>query len=409
MARSRAARWGLLASSLALGAVLFGTTYWSHRSALDLRRALARGQADLLIEASRKVDGDTPGMSRADLEEILESQRGRGLRYIALVRQDGEVVVSAGEKAETTRLEGRPGELQDFGERMLLIAPPPRLRFPPPPLHAARRPPQLMLEFEPTLANALAERSRDNWLIGSAATALLAVAATVFFRLSRRAEQAELEAERRRHLASLGEMSAVLAHEIKNPLAALKGNAQLLAEVLPEDDKNHPRAERVVNAALRLETLTRSLLEFARSGEIERVNVAPGEVLVEAAATLDPERIVLNIEKAPKVWSLDRIRIGQVLVNLLGNALQAVPDGPATEASVVERKGQLVYSVRDHGGGLPEEELERIFEAFRTHKLRGTGLGLTVARRIVELHGGRISASNHPAGGALFEVCIPRG
>jgi two-component system sensor histidine kinase HydH len=97
-----------------------------------------------------------------------------------------------------------------------------------------------------------------------------------------------------------------------------------------------------------------------------------------------------------------------VLINLLDNALAVTPDDRKVRASVLEDGRDLVFSVRDHGPGVPESERVRIFEPFHTTKVRGTGLGLAVARRIVELHGGSIEVDDAPGGGALFRVRLPR-
>jgi two-component system, NtrC family, sensor histidine kinase HydH len=197
-------------------------------------------------------------------------------------------------------------------------------------------------------------------------------------------------------------MSAVLAHEIRNPLASLKGNAQLLAAMLPSGEKPRAKAERVVEEAVRLEQLTNDLLKFVRTGAIERTEVDAGALLREAAASIPGEVIV----DAPAIrWSLDAGRMREVVVNLITNAVEA---GPPVRASVRATASTLIIEVADRGPGIAEEDRARIFEPFFTNKTQGTGLGLAVARRVVELHGGTIVALPDPAGGALFRVEIPR-
>ena len=246
-------------------------------------------------------------------------------------------------------------------------------------------------------------------LLSCGAAGLLTIAALVLWSGSRRAEQVEAQHAAQHHLAQLGEMSAVLAHEIRNPLAALKGHAQLLAEKV-QDARLKTRVDRIVTEAVRLEQLTNDLLDFARSGTIHVAPVDPGELLVHAAATATAtDRIAVSLRAAPPSWRLDAARIEQVLFNLLDNALAVTPPALMVDAQVTREGDALVYSFRDRGPGVPEGERTRVFEPFHTTKLRGTGLGLAVAKRIVQLHGGRIDVVDALGGGAVFRVYIPGG
>ena len=263
------------------------------------------------------------------------------------------------------------------------------------------------MEVEPSQANALRETSTITLGIGAlAAASLLGVAIVLLLREARRARE-ERAREHERRLATLGEMSAVLAHEIKNPLASLKGNAQLLsqmlAKALPEGDKPRTKAERVVEETIRLEKLTNDLLRFVKTGGIQREKVDPAAVVREAAASVNVD-VVVSTESAPKTWSLDAARIREVVINLVDNAVAA---GPPVEVRVSKRDKQLVIEVEDRGPGVPEEDREKIFEPFHTGKTQGTGLGLAVARRVVELHEGTLAVHESPNGGALFRAEIP--
>lgn len=246
----------------------------------------------------------------------------------------------------------------------------------------------------------------------SAIVALAAVLALLFgtfalVRLTRRAETLHEEAERDRRLVSLGQMASVLAHEIKNPLAALKGHAQLLAERLPEDGRERRSADRVVHSAVRLEALTEDLLSLVRSNRVDAQDVSPENLVRDSLGQVDCDAFEIDVTSAPDHWRLDPNRMQQVLVNLLQNAADASPKGSAPSVSAFEKGDALVFRVRDHGPGLPVGEEERIFEPFFTKKTQGTGLGLAVAQRIVELHGGMIQGRTLASGGAEFEVVIP--
>jgi signal transduction histidine kinase len=109
----------------------------------------------------------------------------------------------------------------------------------------------------------------------------------------------------------------------------------------------------------------------------------------------------------PDTWSLDPARMEQVLINLIDNALKVTPPEERVSVEIGRVGAELFYAVRDRGPGVPAAERARIFEPFHTTNVRGTGLGLAVVRRIVELHGGRIEVSDAPSGGAVFRVFIP--
>ena len=202
-------------------------------------------------------------------------------------------------------------------------------------------------------------------------------------------------------------MSAVLAHEIRNPLASLKGNAQLLAAMLakradaPDGDKLTAKAGRVVDEAVRLERLTQDLLSFVRTGEITRAPARVSTLARDAAAAVSAEILVSAVDADV---SLDAARMHQVLVNLLENAVAA---GPPVRLTATRERGTLVIEVTDGGTGVPVEDREKVFEPFFTNKTQGTGLGLAIARRVVELHRGTLTVGDAPGGGARFRIEIP--
>jgi two-component system, NtrC family, sensor histidine kinase HydH len=264
------------------------------------------------------------------------------------------------------------------------------------------------VELDATAVRQLQVSAARHLGVGVAAALALVIAA---FLLHRNAARAAAESSRlhQRHLASLGEMSAVLAHEIRNPLASLKGHAQLLLEQLSAEGRERRRVTRVVREAVRLEILTDQLLEFARSGEIQRAEIAPSALVEEVAAAAGVGRTSLRLDRAPPAWPLDPIRMRQVVTSLLSNAVAASPAGEAVDVAVTEEQGLLVLTVRDRGEGIAPGQERLIFEPFHTTRIHGAGLGLAVVRRIVELHAGTVQVGNHPEGGALFRIAIPRG
>jgi two-component system sensor histidine kinase HydH len=405
--RTRAIQWGSLAVALVLGAALVGLAALNYRDAVDASRGatLAEGMHILgRLGFHWNVSGD---VLREALPKMVEPG---GATYVG-VWEAGELLASAGQ-THFPDLAPTPLELQLDPTRARMCLPgvfrdsrstPFTSEAPAASLPVDR---VVVWEFEPTAAHSLVRRALVGLGVSSGAALVLTSAAVFLWQLGRRTERLRAELDRKGHLARLGAMSAVLAHEIRNPLAALKGNAQLLAED-PKSARAESRIQHVVKAAVRLEALTNDLLHFARSGAVHAAPTSPAEILEAAALTMATQRILLCVAGAPASWRLDAPRMEQVLVNLLDNALKVTPDDKQVVAEVHRSGTNLVYAVRDHGPGVPESERARVFEPFHTTSVRGTGLGLAVARRIVELHGGRIEIDDAPEGGAVFRVLIP--
>lgn len=390
----------LIAIPLAMAVALTATVLSGFFLVRTVRATLLRGQADAILDQIRRTSSRGAEWDQAGAEEVLAELAADGVlcfaafdETLAPVAVAGSCPASAAALREAL-LGSEPGEVLDLGSRVRVVRRPPehlrrRLaaeeREPPGP----PRPRALLLEFEPRLTTELEASAVRTLGIGGAASLALLATAVVFWRLSLRAERLQAALERDRRLAALGEMAAVLSHEMRNPLTSMKGHAQLLAESLAPGTRERDKADRVVGEAVRLEKLTADLLTFVRAKRIERVDADPAAVLREAAAAVDEARCDLELATAPARWSLDPGMLHQALANLLRNALQASPDGARVTASVGQEGEELVFAVRDRGEGIPEGAKDHIFEPFHTTRVRGTGLGLTVARRIVELHGGR--------------------
>lgn len=390
------AGWSTIVLCALLAATLLATVLTTRASILDASDSVRHGEA-LAIEQGIRADLSDfeSSTTSADLEAIIRSHGPEGLRYLAVLDDRARVIVEAGTSSGSSASEPlEPARhAREFAGR---------LRFE---LRAGRRtqPLRLVAEVEPLQANELRRAAARVVAIGCLATfALLAVAFILVRREARRRAHEQARA-RERQLASLGEMSAVLAHEIKNPLASLKGNAQLLAGLLGTGEKSRAKADRVVAEAIRLEQLIADLLHFVRSGAIDRAEVDPAILVRDAAASVRGE-IVIEDAGAPPRWSLDANRFREVLVNLLDNAVAA---GPPVTISVATQRDRLVVEVADRGPGVPAENRQKIFEPFVTGKTKGTGLGLAIAKRVVELHEGAITVDDNPGGGARFRIEIP--
>lgn len=214
---------------------------------------------------------------------------------------------------------------------------------------------------------------------------------------------------------SLGQISAGIVHEIRNPLASIRGALQALeSEIEPE----HPRydfLELMQEELERLDRISTEFLRYARPSSPRLDIVGPGELLRRVASLIAREAdrcgVQVDIEVAPRLPKvlLDDGQIQQVLLNLAINGLQAMPEGGFLELTAELARGTagLVLRVRDHGAGVAPEVRERLFEPFFTTKEGGTGLGLAIAERLVRQHRGTIRVLEAPGGGAAFEVVLP--
>lgn len=418
MRPSRVIRWGWLATTFALGAALLATAWTGRRRAADAEATLNRGQGEVLLEGAREVVRATPRPALpVAMDSLVARQQGAGLRFVAVLDASGSVVAQAGTpEGGPLPLPGerptRPAPLVPAGTRLRLSGFAPPVRVPgeeEPDSGQRRRPSMVVLEFEPLVAERLTKQATGTFALSAAVAATLLAAALIFWRLTLRQELAERRLEQQRRLGVLGEMSAVLAHEIRNPLASLKGHAQLLAERLGEASPERRKAERVVHEAERLEALTSDLLDFARSGPIDVRAADPVALLRTSVEEVGAEAFDVHVDDAPRAWRLDVTRMRQALTNILRNAQQASPPGTHPEVSVARQNGALVFAVRDFGPGIPAGDEKRIFSPFYTTRTSGTGLGLAVALRVAEMHDGTIEAANHPGGGAVFRIIVPAG
>ena len=279
----------------------------------------------------------------------------------------------------------------------------PLRRGPPPPLPVAVR-------FRPVTEESMGWRFRVALAINGIGGVLLLLASLWVFRELGRRDRLMAELSSKRHLSSLGVMSATLAHEIRNPLASIKGHAQLLRETSTPASPHWNKSDRIVEESVRLEHLVNSLLEFVRSGTSNQKFVPVESVCRRGIGQVGPERsrVSLDLSLAPESWCMDSTQIERVLHNLVDNALLA-SDTSEVRVRVWQESSRLWVSVRDDGPGIPAALLDTLFEPFVTGRLHGTGLGLSICRQLVAAHGGEIQAMNPSDGGAEFRFWLAAG
>jgi signal transduction histidine kinase len=223
----------------------------------------------------------------------------------------------------------------------------------------------------------------------------------------------EEQLRRSEKLSTLGEMAAVLAHEIRNPLGSIRGTAEILRDDYPPGDPKHEFIEIQIKETERLNHVVEDFLRMARQQPVELRDCSIREEL-ETIVTLvakDARNRGISLRLEPSgeesVVMGDGEKLRQAFLNIVINALQATPSGG--RVSIVLKRVDTGFAInfRDNGSGIAAGNLQRIFEPFYTTKADGTGLGLAVTRKIIEGHGGKLDIESEPGQGTTVSVSLP--
>lgn len=221
----------------------------------------------------------------------------------------------------------------------------------------------------------------------------------------------EAQLRERATMARLGEMAAVVAHEVKNPLAGIRGALQVLATRMPAGTRDAAVAQQIVERLDGLNSLVDDLLVFARPPQprISRVNLA---LLVHATGALlasDPAmanvRLTYDGQVSDVMADPDQLKI--VISNLLVNAAQAMQGHGTIAMTLLDGTGTVRLQLRDSGPGIPKDIRDKVFTPFFTTKSRGTGLGLPTAKQLIDAQGGTITIDHPAEGGTIVTLTLP--
>jgi signal transduction histidine kinase len=231
-------------------------------------------------------------------------------------------------------------------------------------------------------------------------------------------------AEHTNRMASIGRLAAGVAHEINNPMAIINEKAGLLKDLiglsagnLPQKEKLLKQIDSIINSVGRCSEITHRLLGFARHMDVKNEPVAVGALIKDVLAFLETEAtyrdilVDVVIDKALPTIRSDEGQLQQLFLNIINNAFDAMRKGGHLEIQVLEKPpDRVVVTIKDDGAGIPEKDLERIFEPFFSrNKAKGTGLGLSISYGIVKKLGGSIAVESKEGQGTIFLITLPMG
>ena len=392
-------RIGLPLAATAVAALMIALATLSHHAMTERHELVLEGRLLGLAHSAETWLRDS-GIGDADevLSELL-ADVGPEVFGISLIDNAGTTVASAGEPDTTARVRsvdlflGRQAGGNSRPRRQALGPPGPRGggqgRF------------ELQLHLGPT-ANTLPLAAR--LLLP---TVILAGIALVWlaYLAGRHLDRQRLEIRevaKRRRLEALARAGAGLAHQLRTPLATIKGTSQLMIEHCDNEDLR-PRIETVVSQADRMNRLLGQLLDYARPPTPEPRLVQAADA-VGAAAARYPE-IEIEVGESANAY-VDREHLEEIIDNLLANAVFFSPEGSAVVVSSVVEDGVLRLSVCDRGPG-PGDDPEVHFEPYQTSRADGTGLGLPIARALAEANRGTLRLENRPGGGCQALLILP--
>lgn len=427
----------LLVTVVLLSLGLVFVTVVNYRTAVRVAEETLRNEGvgislELAAEARSRGERDV-----AALQALVDQQHRREVAFLAIMDRDGSVLAHSNPRLVGTRIEDRAfrsvaetgqltGSMVTLGtaEEVYELTVP--FHVPPPGVGAQfdTRQPRfriLRLALHTAPAREIVRHAVIQVALVGVLVAVLLGLSVWQVRTLRRYLRLQDEAARQERLAALGGMAAVLAHEIRNPLGAIKGLAQFLGEKRTSDATQTEMTQTIAAEATRLERLVNDLLTYARPRPPELqptdLSAALREVMALADPAADAAGVKIRVEtdnEHPRVMA-DPEQMKQLFGNLAFNAIQAMPSGGTLR---IRLKGGVPISsgsaksikitVEDTGSGIPEADLQRIFEPFYTTRTKGTGLGLAICRQIVEAHGGTIRVSHTGPEGTAIEVTLPQ-
>lgn len=267
------------------------------------------------------------------------------------------------------------------------------------------------------LPMALLDSERNpRWLVVDALEFAIYMAAGIALGWLRDRERAQMQRMREAEsLAAMGRAVSAVAHDMRTPLMTIGGFTTQLRRNLDDDDPAAYKMDIIINQTRRLEHMVQDMLDFSRPLEVHPVPVDPARFLEESLALAEPLAAQAAVSLTWRglgqsgALQLDGERVQQALLNLIANAVQASPPGAGVTITVSgARSGEVRLEVADQGPGIPPDQRALVLQPFYTTKREGNGLGLSIVRKIVEAHGGRLEMRDNQPRGMIFSLVLPQ-
>ncbi len=399
----------LMIAGLVLSLLLGYFAIYSYRSSYPVAAGSLRGLALSMVNTIGTL------AERDQSLRLLEGFTSPDIAFFAIINPKGELLFHTnpdlvGKRLDDDRYRGVLANL-GFQETRVLLGTGETVYEVNAPLQLGEQPLVLRVALHSYQADSIIRRAKIELAILLALLMLGWLLGLLIFRMAKKAELQQEEILRHEQLVKLGTLGAVLAHEVRNPLAGIKGYAQLLKERLASDDERS-FASLIEFESIRLEGLVDELLAYS-SQEPPVVAPVPLHKVISHAVSLVEKEMVSQLITCQQLIpaeisvSADRDRLLQVILNLLRNSIQAMPDGGSITISASQQTDRVNLELKDTGTGISTADQEKIFEPFYTSKARGSGLGLAICRKYLQEMHGTIKVFSQAGDGSTFFLTLP--
>jgi len=269
----------------------------------------------------------------------------------------------------------------------------------------------LRVALHPSPAFVDVRRATRHIILSMSLILFIYLLAWLFFYYSKRIDDMQRKSLEKEHLATLGEMAAVVAHEIRGPLSAIKGFSQYLTETGILEPAREEGCRIITSEAIRLEHLTEDLLSYARVDNVQPVGFSLLELVDEVWSLMASSKHTIVIKKEISEnddWAYtDRDKLRRVLMNVIQNSLESIEEKGSININVRKDKGKLTLSIGDTGRGMDAGTAKDAFKPFFTKKVKGTGLGLAIVEKIIKSLNGTVRIASQLGVGTVVTIVLP--